>query len=204
MSKYKILIQGYAHAGEDDRHFFASPSTVLIYSNDKKVLIDPGADKEKLLKGLEEEGLKPEDIDIVFITHWHPDHVLNIRLFPNLDVIDSTTIWKDNGEEFFPNDTKTIEVIPGTDIKVIPTPGHSPEHVSILIETIDEGIVCIAQDVFWWVDGEQKSDSEKELMDLDDPFMSDKEALLESRKKVLELADWIIPGHGKKFRNPTR
>ena len=40
MDKYKILVEGYAYPGNDDLHFFASPSTVLIYSNDKKVLIE--------------------------------------------------------------------------------------------------------------------------------------------------------------------
>jgi len=28
--------------------------------------------------------------------------------------------------------------------------------------------------------------------------------LEESRKKVLKIADWIIPGHGKMFRNPEK
>lgn len=203
MDSYKILIEGYAHPGEDDQHYVASPSTVLIYSNNKKVLIDPGADKERLLKGLEDENLKPEDIDIIFITHWHVDHFLNIRLFPNHKILDATTLWDDNGGEYFPNNTSPVENIPETNIKVIPTPGHTSDHVSLLIDT-ENGVVCVAQDVFWWEDGKQKSDIEEELLNLEDPFWTDKEAMIESRKKVLELADWIIPGHGKMFRNPRR
>ena len=27
------------------------------------------------------------------------------------------------------------------------------------------------------------------------------EDLVESRKKILKMADWIIPGHGKVFKN---
>jgi hypothetical protein len=30
--------------------------------------------------------------------------------------------------------------------------------------------------------------------------MSDEKALKESRKKILEIADYIIPGHGKMFK----
>lgn len=37
-------------------------------------------------------------------------------------------------------------------------------------------------------------------MNLIDPFANDNEALKKSRKLVLEKADWIIPGHGKKFK----
>jgi len=34
-------------------------------------------------------------------------------------------------------------------------------------------------------------------------FLADKDQLIESRKKILEIADWIIPGHGKMFKNPN-
>lgn len=53
----------------------------------------------------------------------------------------------------------------------------------------DKGIVAICGDVFW-----------KENFPEDDPYASDKEKLKESRKKVLEIADWVIPGHGKIFK----
>ena len=33
-----------------------------------------------------------------------------------------------------------------------------------------------------------------------DPYASDMKKLKESRKKLLELADYIIPGHGKMFK----
>jgi glyoxylase-like metal-dependent hydrolase (beta-lactamase superfamily II) len=118
-------------------------------------------------------------------------------MFPGKDVYDGTTLWKGD-EEYFHKD-----FIPNTHIEILLTPGHSPEHSSLLVTT-EDGAVCIAQDVFWWEDGKQKSDSEKELLELEDPFATDAGALLASRKLVLEKADWIIPGHGKKFRNPKK
>jgi glyoxylase-like metal-dependent hydrolase (beta-lactamase superfamily II) len=33
-----------------------------------------------------------------------------------------------------------------------------------------------------------------------DPYVKDKEKLKESRKKILEIADYVIPGHGKMFK----
>lgn len=194
MDKLHILIEGYAFPREDGS-FVASPSTCLIETDGKKIIVDPGANKEKLLTALTNLNLQPADIDFVYLTHYHPDHFLNIRLFPDKDIYDGGILWK-NDEEFFHK-----EVIPGTHIEILSTPGHSPEHTSPLVTT-EEGVICIAQDVFWWEDGKQKSNTEEELLALEDPFVTDKDALLTSRKLVLDKADWIIPGHGKKFRNP--
>ncbi len=190
MATVKILVEGYAR--EEGEEVFASPSTVLIEDSGKKVLVDPGTNKDLLLAALEKEGIKPEDIDILFLSHYHIDHTLNIRLFLNTPIYDGNTIYEGDKESFYEN------VIPGTTIQVIPTPGHAAEHCSLLVET-DEGKVCIAEDVFWWMDGEQKTDRES-LLSLKDPYVQDEQALLESRKKLLEVSDWIIPGHGKKFK----
>ena len=196
MDKVHILIEGYAFPNEDGT-YTASPTTSLIETEGKKILIDPGTNKEKLLKELSDLDLQPNEIDFIYLTHYHPDHFLNICLFPDKDVYDGTTLWRKDQELFHK------EFIPGTHIVILSTPGHSAEHTSLLVET-EEGMQCIAQDVFWWEDGKQDSDSEQSLLDLEDPFASDKSALLESRKLVLEKADWIIPGHGKMFQNPRR
>jgi glyoxylase-like metal-dependent hydrolase (beta-lactamase superfamily II) len=73
-------------------------------------------------------------------------------------------------------------------IRIIKTPGHNYDSITLLVKT-DDGIVAICGDVFW-----------KEDFPKDDPYASDKEKLEESRKKVLEMADYIIPGHGKMFK----
>lgn len=197
MSTFKILIEGYAHPLIDD-NYIASPTTTLIYDSGLKILVDPGTNKDLLLEALKKEGLTPSGIDILFLTHYHPDHFLNIRLFPDHDIYDGFMIWKNDKEISY------FGKIPGTEIEVIPTPGHSSEHCSLLINDEKLGKVCIAQDVFWWEDEKQKSNTEKDLMELHDLFASDIEKLKASRKKVLEIADWIIPGHGKMFKNPLK
>jgi glyoxylase-like metal-dependent hydrolase (beta-lactamase superfamily II) len=63
------------------------------------------------------------------------------------------------------------------------------------------GKVVVVGDIFWWTEkGEPKKDFES-LINLEDPYVKDEKALKESRKKILEVADWIIPGHGKMFKN---
>lgn len=194
MNKLKILIEGYAHSSEDG-NYKASPTTSLIHTNDLKILVDPGANKDMLLESLASEGLTPNDIDIVFISHYHPDHFLNIRLFPDKDIYDGGMIWRNDIEITYSGN------IPNTDIKIIPTPGHSVEDCSLLFEDEALGTVCIAPDVFWWEDGAQDTSSLEALLNLVDPFATDLRALQDSRRKVLSVSDWIVPGHGKIFKN---
>ena len=195
MDKVHILVEGYAHPGKDGS-YIASPSTVLIQTNDKNILVDPGAVPFKKLEGAL-VGLKNESLSFIYLSHYHPDHFLNIKYFPNLEVYDGTTLWTSDKEIFYE------KRIPDTDIEILPTPGHTAEHTSLLVKT-EKGMICVAQDVFWWEDGKQKSDSEEELLSLKDPFVTDSDALIKSRKLVLAKADWIIPGYGKMFKNPLR
>lgn len=191
MAEVKVLIEGYAR--EENGVWFASPATVLIKDSGLNILVDPGSNKKLLLESLEKEGLKPEDIDIVFLTHYHLDHILNIRLFPDKDIYDGDTINSDD---------KIVEYsgnIPNTNVQVIQTPGHAHEHCSLLVET-EKGKIVIAGDVFWWNDDDEQKIDNESLMKHEDPYVKDKGALAESRKKLLEIADYIIPGHGEMFK----
>lgn len=191
MSEVKVLIEGYARPAKGG--YIASPSTILIKDSGKLILVDPGANSKLLSQRLAQEKLKPSDIDIIFLTHYHPDHILNIRLFPQADIYDGNTIYRGDREIIY--DGKTI---PGTAVKVIATPGHAHEHASLLVKT-KEGIYAVAGDVFWWEDGQEPAMDKKSLLRLTDEFVKDKVALRKSRRKLLKLADFIIPGHGKKF-----
>ncbi|MBI2356766.1 MBL fold metallo-hydrolase [Candidatus Dojkabacteria bacterium] len=197
MYKFKVLVEGYARAGQNGV-YHASPTTSLIYDEQIKVLVDPGTNAEELKKAFVREGLKLEDIDIIFLSHYHPDHFLNIRLFPNVDIYDGGIRWHNDEEHFFEGK------LPGTDIEIVATPGHATEQSSLVITTEELGVVFICQDVFWWEDGNQKNDTVEELMQNEDPFKASWEDLQRSRKTVLERADWIVPGHGKMFKNPTK
>ena len=64
-----------------DWDIWTSPyPSMVIFTGDHVVLIDTGAgDFEpstgKLIENLKEEGIEPQDIDTVVITHAHPDHI---------------------------------------------------------------------------------------------------------------------------------
>lgn len=190
MSEIKILIEGYARQIENG--WLASSTVTLVKSNGKNIIVDPGCNREKLLAALDEENLKVDDIDFVFLTHNHLDHTLLAGIFPNAVVLTTEEMYKRDNQISHGN------IIPGTDLKIIQTPGHCNEHCSLLVPT-EKGVYVVAGDVFWYVDGESQT-ANVEKVDDAHPAEVDMEKLIESRKKILEIADHIIPGHGRMFK----
>lgn len=189
MAEVKVLIEGYARLIKNG--WKASSTVTLVKSNGKNVIVDPGCNMKKLAASLKKEGLKTKDIDYVFLTHNHPDHVLLAYIFENAKIIDELYLY--HGDAF----VKHSGTIPGTDLKIIRTPGHMEEHCS-LVAPAREGTYVVAGDVFWWLENEKQE--VKISKPDDDPEHMDLQKLVASRKKVLEMADWIIPGHGKMFK----
>ncbi|MFA5051697.1 MAG: MBL fold metallo-hydrolase [Patescibacteria group bacterium] len=183
MAIIKLLVQGYV---KTDVVEHASSTSVLVVDKDVKVVIDPGVNREALAAGLQKEGLKPEDVQFVLITHYHPDHAYGAAWFPHATLLDYKESYK--GDVIEQHDG----FIPGTELAIMHTPGHTPEHCSLAVPT-EQGMVVVAGDVFWWPDGQEQS------LDVNypDEYAQDQEQLVESRKKVLKLADVVIPGHGQ-------
>lgn len=99
----------------------------------------------------------PRDVLCVINTHLHFDHCGGNRLFAGVPIyvqrlereaaraedytipewveFDGATYVELEGEE---------ELVPG--VRVVPTPGHTPGHQSVLVET-DSGLVVVAGDV---------------------------------------------------------
>jgi glyoxylase-like metal-dependent hydrolase (beta-lactamase superfamily II) len=191
MAEVKILIEGYAR--ESKKGFFASSSVSLIRENGKNIIVDPGINRPLLLEKMEFEGLSPATIDFVVLTHYHPDHALLASIFENAAILDNTTIFENDRESDHGG------VVPGTMVKIISAPGHAHEHCVVLAET-EEGRFVIAGDVFWWKDDEKiRMGDIDSLLNRKDPYAKDEKALMESRRKTLEIADYIVPGHGRMF-----
>jgi len=73
------------------------------------VLIDPGHSRHlpNLFHQMEEDGISPEEIDLVILTHSHPDHFEGLEAFMNIPVKIAMN-WDEIDGEAYVNTFKKI------------------------------------------------------------------------------------------------
>jgi len=197
MVEVKVLVEGEHYKREDGK--LRIGSTVSLIKTDKNILVDAGsfADKGKILESLKEEGLTPQDIDVVILTHLHLDHVMNVSLFDNARVYCKfKPDYPGQMHNIAEGVLERVDLVGGVEVGdgvgIISTPGHSSDMISVVVDT-DDGKVVIAGDALpneGWIDLE-KQPLENSVYSVDE--------FNESRKKILDIADYVIPGHGKMF-----
>ncbi|MBW2217286.1 MAG: MBL fold metallo-hydrolase [Deltaproteobacteria bacterium] len=121
----------------------------FLISGEKNILIDPGHHQlfGHISEGLSRLGMSPQDIDLVIITHGHPDHMEAVKIFADtstsiaVPAIEMDFIRKlppqlsgALGVEDFEPDILLQEgdLMAGhISLKVFHTPGHSPGSVCL-------------------------------------------------------------------------
>ena len=187
----KILKAGYSlKLGQAQQR---ADGTISLIKGPKNIVVDTGgpADSRYILDALSREGLKPDDISFVVCTHGHSDHAGNNNLFADATFIVSHDISKGDLYTFHDFKSGTVYEIDG-DVKVVPTPGHTGQDISVLVKTA-EGIVAVVGDLF---ECERDMEDEK-LWRASSELPAEQER---SRALILAAADIIIPGHGEGFR----
>lgn len=188
----KVLFEGQHqnHYKEGTLNYDIDPlhsSSTLISVNGKNTLVDTGflTTSGLLLEALKKERLSPSDIDFVINTHYHTDHVYNNFLFkkgllitPNAQIDLETgrcSILKEKEGRFMPEG-----------VEIIDTTGHTHDHCSIIYREKEKTYI-VAGDAF-----------REDIVRGQEPVTAeDKTLFLQHLKKILEIADVIIPGHGR-------
>ena len=111
----------------------------------------------RLMDDLAEAGVEPEDVDTVFLTNLHGDHIgwsLTPRgepVFPEARYVTQAVEWEASesyiGGALRPLDALgVLELLDGEEalsdeLTAIPTPGHTPGHSSLLVQSGGEGLI---------------------------------------------------------------
>src|SRR3989338_3794913 len=173
---------------EIENHISKICSAVVLLKaekpGEKNIIADTGSPgyADEILASLKKEGLKPEDIEFVLITHTHMDHVFNTYLFRNASIVRCRVVD-------YPNHTLTMfkssdsVKIPG--VAILPTPGHAENHTSYVVKSGGKTYV-IAGDAI-----------REERIKTGTFGVPPNQEYIDSARKIAEIADVIIPGHGR-------
>lgn len=156
----------------------------LVRAGDVVAVVDPGMASRQtdITDPLRALGLAPSDVTDVILGHHHPDHTMNVGLFPGARVHDHWAIYQ--GWDWTDQDAEGYELTPS--IRLIRTPGHTAEDISTVVGTADAVAVCTH---LWLHEGSEGSDYDEDAAQVE-----------ASRARVLAIADLIVPGHGAPFR----
>src|SRR5580704_17295351 len=158
----------------------ATPFTTLIVNTGKKlILIDTGtggqiaASAGALRNNLGAAGIDPKAVDLVVISHFHPDHINGIKdknnalIFPNAEIMVPAPEWAywmdDANLNAAPADLKltflnqrrifsdiapqVTRFDPGTEVSpgivTLAAPGHTPGHTVFAIHSGDQSLLVL-------------------------------------------------------------
>lgn len=178
-ARLDVLVEGYV------RMPHVVGTVTLIRDEDRVIIHDPGmvTDRDHITGSLRQLGVDPEDVTDVVLSHHHPDHTLNVALFPVVPVHDFQ--WIVHGDHLTLREADGVQLT--ASVRLLSTPGHSQEDITVLVGTAED-VVAVTH-LWWTAEGP-----------VDDPFSPDREQLRQHREKVIELATLIVPGHGAPFR----
>ena len=170
--------QPYQHLLNHDGQLVSSVGAYIIQTSNRIILVDvgycPGQYIEgsiflqggELLSSLKRAGFAPTDIDIVFLTHLHSDHVRGISqrvndeqnfIFPNAHFLVRSAEWQrfanpaeprsdvEDALKLLESRIELIEegesIVP--EVTVLATPGHTAGHASLLVASGDQRAILL-------------------------------------------------------------
>lgn len=203
-----LLIPGLP--AKADHFLFGICSIVLLRDGKRTILFDSGAYRVRgaLLAALKARGLGPDEIDVVFMSHLHWDHVENVDLFRHADIFVPRREYEytaniapaDWGTPPFAReimhglrlvllDEREEELFPG--VRNLFAPGHSIGLQGLVVET-EQGNVVLASDALW--------SARDAVRGKPDVAFFDRDQGAASLKKVMAAGSVFYPGHDRPFR----
>ena len=123
MAKLDVLFNGYAGDG-------VAGTVSLIRDRDLVAIVDPGMvpSRDSILDPLTSLGVSVEDVTDVIISHHHPDHTVNIALFPDVRIHDHWATY--HHDRWIARPAEGVRLSPG--VSLLETPGHTPQDITDL------------------------------------------------------------------------
>jgi glyoxylase-like metal-dependent hydrolase (beta-lactamase superfamily II) len=202
--------------GESEAARTAHATTTLIRSGKRTILVDPGLPPQVLAARLyERTGLRPEQVDTVFLTNFRPAHRAGLPLFAHAKLLIHEVEQQstrqhlerlvrdappdDIDRKILRQELALLSTLTPADDKVadqldlFPLPGYTPGTCGLLIKFPTSTIILA---------GDAVPTQDHFLAGQVLPDAYDIETAQESMREAYEIADLIIPGHDNVFVNP--
>jgi glyoxylase-like metal-dependent hydrolase (beta-lactamase superfamily II) len=194
----------------------AHATTSLIRIAERNILIDPGLPAIALAARLHERvGLRPEQIDTIFLTNFRPSHRAGLAAFPNAKILlhenerdfcrrrleaELAAAEPDEGDATTIHDTvRFLDSVESPqdklaeNVDLFPLFGYTPGTCGLLVSA---SLVTIL------IAGDAVATQDHFLAGQILPDSHDLAAARESLQEVYDIADLIVPGHDNIFLNP--
>jgi glyoxylase-like metal-dependent hydrolase (beta-lactamase superfamily II) len=206
MPKIDTILHGFSMGTSQGNLAFCG---VTLIEGTKRILVDVAHNgrRQNLLDELKKRGLTPDDIDYVFLTHAHWDHMLNIDMFTKSTVLISGVereYIKAPTESDFATTSYTSHIIESRQlqethdgdeldegISVMAVPGHSKGSQALIVRNGDSvAAIC----------GDALPNGGSVLSGMPRIVFWDVEDAKASIRKLLDKAQSFYPGHDRPFR----
>jgi len=205
--------------GEQEARRTPHATTTLVRSGTTTILVDPSVPAEVLRFRLDERtGMRPEQIEVVYLTTFRPIHRRSLAMFPHATWLMHEPEIEATRDHLADLNARLEEVGDGADDEVVrlvrderellgrihpagerltpqvhlyPTPGVTPGASGLLLATPSRTIVIAGDCVVTQAHFEAGRVFEQ---------VSDLEQARASLQDVYEVADEVVPGHDNAFR----
>lgn len=159
--------------------------------------------EDSLLFRLAQLEVAPQDIDVVINTHLHFDHAGNNDLLASATFLVQREQYEHaKGNPSYPNQywelpSLSYELLDGRNevfsgVEVIPTPGHSPGHQSVVVRLPDTGMVILCGDAVYCQDNYDHDTWTSQA----DPVLA-RQSAMQLRRLADDNAALMIYGHDR-------
>jgi N-acyl homoserine lactone hydrolase len=204
MPSVDLVVQGFTIRSDQSR---LGLSTVALVRGRRTTVVDAGhyGRRGKIEESLRALGVAPEQVDGLFFTHLHWDHMQNLDLFPNatiyvhpaeLEYAKGRADWATMryvGAALAERKVETVtegdEIEPG--VCVLDTPGHTGGSMSLVVDTA-EGTVGIV--------GDALPNARMALRRKPYLIFADERAAEASGEKIVSQCQILYCGHDRPFR----
>lgn len=179
--------------GDDRARRPALCTCTLVVTDQARLLVDPSLSEGEAMAGELDRrtGLKPAEIDAVFLTHEHGDHHFGLRHFAGARWLAAPAVaarLNESGQ--YEKPVEPVEESLFGKIELIPTPGHTLSHHSLRFDCEGWSVVIAGDAVMtrdFWRERQGYFNS------------ADFGLAARSIEQLAAIADIIVPGHDNYF-----